>query len=374
MPTTIWLQRLRLATGLVLMAFVLGHLFNIALGLVSLDAVEAWHPALIGPWQTKPGKLLLGLSTLVHAVLGLVSIAKRRTLAMTATDAVQMLLALAVPPLLVAHVLVMGVAAELVADFDTSYGFILAVYWSYAPHYAIVQLCAVLSVWTHAAIGLYSYLVLRPVWSRIGGLVTPLLFAVPILALLGFVEAGKQTLAQLAANAAFRQSVEANWHRAGGVAAQLAEIQHRFLEIYGAFAALAIAILLARIMANRRKPLVVSYDGGDTALARRGLSILEFSRLAHIPHASVCSGRGRCGTCRVEVTAGAAQLSPQTGIERQTLAAVRAPPGARLACQARVMGPGVAVIRILPPFADASAARAPQEWTQDAPAAPELPA
>ena len=61
MPATLWLQRLRLATGLVPMAFVPGHLFDIAPGLVSLDAVGAWHPTLVGPWQTMPGNLLPGL-------------------------------------------------------------------------------------------------------------------------------------------------------------------------------------------------------------------------------------------------------------------------------------------------------------------------
>jgi len=34
----------------------------------------------------------------------------------------------------------------------------------------------------------------------------------------------------------------------------------------------------------------------------------------------------------------------------------------RLACQARVTGSGVVATRVLPPYADASAARLPQEW------------
>ena len=34
-------------------------------------------------------------------------------------------------------------------------------------------------VWIHAAVGLYSWLVLKPVWKRIGGLVLPVLFADP---------------------------------------------------------------------------------------------------------------------------------------------------------------------------------------------------
>jgi adenylate cyclase len=97
------------------------------------------------------------------------------------------------------------------------------------------------------------------------------------------------------------------------------------------------------------------------------LSVLEFSRLNDIPHANVCSGRGRCGTCRVHVDAGAASLSPMSEAERETLARVEAlsdgkPGDVRLACQARVLGHGVEVTRLLPPYADASAARDPEEW------------
>ena len=33
----------------------------------------------------------------------------------------------------------------------------------------------------------------------------------------------------------------------------------------------------------------------------RGVSVLEASRMAGIPHASVCGGRERCSTCRIRI-------------------------------------------------------------------------
>src|SRR5258706_1222777 len=126
------------------------------------------------------------------------------------------------------------------------------------------------------------------------------------------------------------------------------------------------------MLRDRMKPVRVSYDGGLSAQGRRGLRLLELSILNDVPHAQVCSARGRCGTCRVHVDAGAASLSPQNEIEDATLARVSegnpAGEGVRLACQARVLGPGVTVTRLLPAYADASAARQPQEWVADAPA------
>ncbi|MBV9244170.1 MAG: (2Fe-2S)-binding protein, partial [Methylobacteriaceae bacterium] len=72
-----------------------------------------------------------------------------------------------------------------------------------------------------------------------------------------------------------------------------------------------------------------------------------------------------CGTCRVEVGEEPGQLSPPTEIERATLAAVHAGANVRLACQARVLGRSVHVTRLLPAFADASAAREPEEWAPE---------
>ena len=121
-----------------------------------------------------------------------------------------------------------------------------------------------------------------------------------------------------------------------------------------------------RTLRARSQPVRVDYDAGESAVGRRGLSVLEISTGAHIAHAHVCSGRGRCGTCRVQVEQGAQALSPLNDLEETTLARVHAPPGARLACQARVLGPGVVVTRLLPPYADASAAREPAAWVPDA--------
>src|SRR5262249_45273599 len=121
-------------------------------------------------------------------------------------------------------------------------------------------------------------------------------------------------------------------------------------------------VLASRMFRNWRKPVTITYDRGMSAQGRRGLSILDLSRTNDVPHAHVCSGRGRCGTCRVHIDAGAQSLSPLNDIERATLAHVRAGDGVRLACQARVLGAGVVVTRLLPAYADVTDARAPQEW------------
>jgi adenylate cyclase len=106
-------RRVRLASGLVLLLFVAGHLSNLALGLVSVDAMERWRSVLLIPWQTASGQGLLLAAAMVHAGLGLASLASRRSLAMSRTDWVQLLLGLATPPLLVNHVVGLQVTSDL---------------------------------------------------------------------------------------------------------------------------------------------------------------------------------------------------------------------------------------------------------------------
>jgi adenylate cyclase len=66
-----------------------------------------------------------------------------------------------------------------------------------------------------------------------------------------------------------------------------------------------------------------------------GFTVLEASRAAGIPHASVCGGRGRCSTCRVRIAPGLEHLPPPHESEQRVLARVGAAPDVRLACQTR---------------------------------------
>jgi adenylate cyclase len=368
------IRAVRLASGLVLMTFVVCHLANLAIGMHSLAALEAWRATLTQPWTTGAGQWLLTAAASIHLSLGLYAVAARRSLTLSSTDAAQLTLGLATPPLLIAHVIAMAAANKVSPGFADNYGQILAVYWSFAPSYAFLQLFVVVVVWLHGAIGLYSWLVLKPIWRRIGGFVLPVLFALPILALLGFASAGQEVLDKLASDPAWRQMILDNVGKIAKVTRGLAGAQNTAILIYGLAVLAAFAILGARILHSRLKPVSLAYDGGLDVQGRYGLSVLEIGLLNDVPHAHVCSGRGRCGTCRVRVDAGAQALSPIGEQESSTLERVQAAPGDRLACQARVLGNGVAVTRLLPAFADASAAQAPAEWTAPDAAAAKEPA
>lgn len=79
--------------------------------------------------------------------------------------------------------------------------------------------------------------------------------------------------------------------------------------------------------------------GGRTVQAARGATLLEVANLAGIDLRSYCGGNCSCGSCRVEVRAGAGALSRRAGHEELVLGADAARRGDRLACQAQVLGP-----------------------------------
>ena len=354
-------RRIRLASGLFLLLFVAGHLCNLALGLVSVGAMERWRSVLLTPWQTGLGQSLLLAAAIIHGGLGLASLASRHSLAMSRTDWVQLLLGIATPPLLVNHVVGLQVTSDLVSRFDADYGYVLAAYWRYVPLFALQQLLVVVIVWAHGAIGLYSTLVLKRAWPRLAPIVVPILFAIPILALLGFAHAGEAVLARLASDDVWRALVEQNLEIIQQLRHRLDVIESGVLLVYGIAVAVAVGILVANILKRRRSRVVVSYDGGLTAVGRVGMSVLEVSRANHIPHASVCGGRARCGTCRIIVPANA-DLDTPAEAELTTLRRVKAPADARLACQAHLLGRAISVQRVYPAFVDAEAAREPGSW------------
>jgi adenylate cyclase len=99
-------------------------------------------------------------------------------------------------------------------------------------------------------------------------------------------------------------------------------------------------------------PPMLTHPTGEKLAIFPGSSILETLREHGIPHASVCGGRARCTTCRVQVSSGRESLPPPGDLESKALARIGAANGLRLACQVRP----VADLSITPLLgADASA-------------------
>ncbi len=81
-------------------------------------------------------------------------------------------------------------------------------------------------------------------------------------------------------------------------------------------------------------PRVTFADEGKSADFPAGKTVLSCALDMKVVISHVCGGDGACGTCRIEVVEGWAQLTPPTPDE--TYKELEAPH--RLSCQARLVG------------------------------------
>jgi adenylate cyclase len=363
--------RVRLASGMILMLYVVCHLSNLSLGLWSLDVMERCRPAIMAPWQTWVGQILLYGALTSHGVLGLVALSGRRSAAsLQRSDVAQLALGLLIPPLLVLHIL-SSRGANLLDGFQASYGWFLTVYWKQAPLRGLEQVFVVSAAWIHGCYGMHTWLRLRPWWPAAAGFVYPMVFLIPILALLGFVEAGKEAIARFdGGDPVWAAGVVAASARIATISPTLLRIQGIFIAAYGAALVFALAAFAVRSHRRRRASARVEYVGGSIVRGALGLSILEVSRTNDLPHASACAGHARCATCRVKVIAGMNNLSPPQLLETELLNKAGFGPDIRLACQALLIGPGVTIQRLVAADEEEEAARDAPEWkNHDVPAA-----
>jgi adenylate cyclase len=349
-----WVRRLRLTTGVILFTFVTTHLLNHALGLVSLDAMEAgrwWFTAL---WRSVPGTALLYGAALTHIALAFWALYQRRHLRLPAADAWQLGLGLVLPVLLISHVVGTRVAHELYG-YQDSYSLVALTLWELRPEAGARQLLVIALAWIHGCLGLRASLRLRPWYPRASHALLAAAVLVPVLAALGFAEGGREAAARARAAGGAAIVQRAANAPPPAEAAALEAIREALLWTYGL---LLVGVVVARAgrawQARRRGTVRLRYPDGREVNIARGFSVLEASRLAGIPHASVCGGRGRCSTCRVRVDRGGEDLAPPSDAERRVLRRVGAPPNVRLACQLRPTR-DVDVVPLLPATALAAA-------------------
>jgi adenylate cyclase len=338
--------RLRLWSGLVLFLFASTHLANHALGLISLDAMEAGRRVFVGFWRTPPAELALAVSFLAHAGLALWKLWQRRSLRMSPGELVQLVTGLLIPFWLTVHVLGTGVLRRLV-DVRDSYAFELDVIW---PGGMMLMTTLVALVWLHGCIGLHRWLRLERWYA---GLRAPaLVFAIllPTLALVGTVSGGRDYAQRKAQDPLWAEALarEQRWPSAETRERLVYAPERRILQGFQWFLLLIFVARGVRGLAERRRTVRLTYPGGRVIAVPRGLSVLEASRARGIPHAAVCGGRGRCSTCRVRVgRAAAPALPPASAEEERVLARIKAAPDVRLACQLRPQG-DLAVTPLMP--------------------------
>jgi len=346
----IGIRRVRLASGLVLFTYVLTHFANHALGNVSLAAMEAGLDYHVRLWHGAAGTLVLYTALTVHASLGLWALYERRHFRWKVTEGIQLAFGLCIPALLAAHLVGQRIALEFFG-IEKGYAQALYTYWVTSRGYGALQVVLLVVVWIHGCIGVFFWLRLKRFFRRAAPFLLGAAVLMPSLALLGYYQGGR-AVTRLAALAEWR----ANNLNPGQIGTPvqrdgLLRIRYVFLLAWAGAIGLVFVARGLRVAVERRRGVIrLSYPDGRTVSVPLGFSVLEASWRFHIPHASVCGGRGRCSTCRIRVIGDRTALPPPSSGERAVLErkGVGADPAVRLACQLRPRT-DLAIVPLLPP-------------------------
>jgi adenylate cyclase len=338
-PNWLTVRNVRLVSGLVLFAFVTTHLANHALGLISLDVMEAVREVRTAITRSLPGTLILMLAAIIHPVLGVEKILSRRLSAISLRGLIQIAFGLLIPVLLANHLIGTRIAHEIYGVND-NYAYAL---WAMWPAQAWRQAALITLVWVHGCIGLYMWIRFRPWYKRWQPVLLSAAVLLPVLAFAGFASAARLGDGAPPAGLPLPQEQYS----------QLVALMDTALYLTLAVIALLATIKVIQVVLGNMKDKVrVTYNRAETRSAPEGLTLLEISRLSRIPHASVCGGRARCSTCRVQVVSGLEHLAlPGTDEARALQRAGIQSPDIRLACQVRPRG-DLSVITLVPAGAD----------------------
>lgn len=341
--------RLRLWSGYILFTFVVTHLLNHSLGLISLDALEAGRRWYAFIWHGPAGEIALYGALLIHFSLAMWAMFRRRSLRLSRWEWTQFGLGTLIVPLGALHAVGTAVAHDHFG-VHTSYPWVLASLYVDSGWGVARQFALPLVVWLHACIGLHFAWRLKswyPDWL-------PLLYALALLipaAGIGGAAVALRDFAELAQQPGFVAGVFERAHAPD--AAGIAELYRIANTLMTGAGLLWVGTFLGRRVRNvweRRAGVVhLTYGGSKVVTAPAGRSVLDMSRMGGVPHASVCGGRGRCSTCRVRIGGtDHPPLPPASSEERKVLERIGAPANVRLACQLRLPPGRYRVTPLLP--------------------------
>jgi adenylate cyclase len=345
-------RQLRLGSGLILFTYVFLHFINHSLGNISVDAMEEGAQVQEWIWRGPIGTVALYGAFAIHLSLAFWAIYIRRSLRMGWIEGVRLLLGLLIPVLILQHALGIRFSYSYYG-IHVIYRHALFLYWVVSPQIAgLKQLLLFIIAWLHACIGLYLWLRVKPHFRQVAPVLLVLAVLLPTTAALGVVQGGRQVAMLAQTDPAWLADL-----RKTGVGAHpdvVAALWTIALWSWGGYAGAFALVLMARgarTLAERRGGTIrIIYPDGRAVRIPKGLSVLDASRRAGIPHAAVCGGRARCTTCRVRVLLGSESLPPPSPAETRALAPLGADRAVRLACQLKPTA-DISIWPLMPPAA-----------------------
>ncbi len=332
---SISLRQVRLASGVILFAYLVSHFLNHALGNISMEALARgvyFHTLF---WQFPPVSILFYAACVVHTSLGVWALYERRQFRWKAIEPLQLVLGLSIPAMVIAHIIGVRLGHALYGH-EKLYPQVFFAYWISTPYKAWLLTSVMVVSWVHGCIGLYFWLRMKAFYKRAAPFLLATAVLVPTVSMLGLYQGGR--IVMDADSLEWRQ--ENLTKRAMGTrdeARVLDRVTEYFLIGYLGLLGFVLLAKGGRALYERRGGMInLSYGNGRTVRVPRGLSVLEASLRNNVPHASVCGGRARCSTCRIRIIGDCSALPEPSQREAFVLGRVgTTDPSIRLACQLR---------------------------------------
>ncbi len=341
------IRRLRALSGIILFIYAITHLINHSLNVYSIELADFvrehyWQPI----WKNSLGTFLLYGSLIVHIPIGFYSIASKKSFRLTAREWVQLTFPVLALLLLLQHILGGYILNRM---FESNFGY-QALFSSILSEPAeatigtILFTLMVIFIWTHGVIGINQLLKFNfQNYDKFKLGLNVIYYAVPSLALAGLWAGLKE------------QSLLAQFKAIQGEEGFLMTVLGKIIPaeafpyllpieplVMNNYPLVVLALIILTTMNVLRSKYIgnikISYPEGREVTVAKGTSILEASRLAKIPHQSVCGGKARCTTCRVRVISHDGNLPNPNAYETMAIKKGGLEDGVRLACQLHPAG------------------------------------
>ena len=176
-------RRVRLATGLVMFAYIAVHLLNHALGIFSLALAQSGLSYEMAFWHTLPATILLYGSAAIHFSLALWTLYSRREWKLPPIEILRLAAGFSFPMLLIGHAVETRLGTTLFA-IEPSYASVIRTLLRAGTQGK--QLVLLAPGWLHGCLGLWITMRKFDAMQRIKHGLVALMVAVPLLAAVGF--------------------------------------------------------------------------------------------------------------------------------------------------------------------------------------------